>query len=547
MEKTSLKYFQVQAEIEKVISELNPDALTPEQGKFINLLTGNRKGLLPVWLFVEAVEQSPIAISITDKKANILYANQAFSDVTGYSISEVVGNNQSMLSFKTTPRKVYYDLWYTISRKKIWHGRLLNRHKSGEPYLADLTIAPVQDSQRKITHYLGMHRDISDPYQVEKKLHNQKLLIESVINATSVAMVVLDHNNRVVLDNQQYKTLLSDLDHPEPIQLFLESLTGDLGDIRAFLTANPGGFNNHEVRVDCSARHHPLWFACSGKLFEEKSALAGGFFDEASENYLLLSLSNITRQRQHQEQYYLQSLKVMLAEAEQIRSIRETLLGTIHQVNQPLHQIQAAIQLMQQKGEQGALLDLLRDLESGCEKTVATLHQCVPEIAPSAVTSINLNQILHEVLMLMSGSFLSNGIVVDWVPSSVLPNILGSENKLRMLFKQLVENAINALNQSKTTERAIRIGTSINNSQVIVTVADTGPGIPRAIRSKVFQPFFTTQRLRGAQAGMGLVMAKEIVQHFNGTIEIDPDYQEGCRFIVSFPIVNQNDYDGFDE
>ena len=73
---------------------------------------------MPYSLFVEAVEQAPMAISITDKKANILYVNEAFSKVTGYQSTDILGENQSKLSDKTTPRHVYHDLWHTISARK---------------------------------------------------------------------------------------------------------------------------------------------------------------------------------------------------------------------------------------------------------------------------------------------------------------------------------------------------------------------------------------------------------------------------------------------
>lgn len=547
MEKTSLKYLQIHTDIEKVINDLNPELLNLEQGKSIDRLNSNRKDLLPAWLFVEAVEQAPVAISITDKRANIMYINQEFTHVTGYGIDEILGKNESVLSYNSTPRHIYYDLWHTISRKNTWHGQLLNRHKNGEPYLADLTVAPMLDSQKNITHYLGMHRNISEQYRVKKKLQNQKLLIESVINSSSVAMAVLDQNNNVILDNLQYKTLVSDLDHKEPALLFLELLTQELGDIRSYLANNPRGFNNFEVRIDSSTKHSPLWFSCSGKIFQETASNAVSFFEETSQDYLLLSLSNITQQRRHQEETYLQSLKAMLAEEEQIRSIRETLLGTIHQVRQPMNQIQAAIQIMQQKKEQGAQLDLLKQLEQCCQHTVSTLHHCVPEISPTAITSVNLNQILHEVLMLNNNKFLSNGIIIDWNPSAVLPNILGAENKLRMLFKQLIDNAINALNQGDNNQdRLITITTQANKQWVQIGIADSGPGIPEKQRGKVFEPFFTTQKMGGVQAGMGLVMCREIVQQMNGQIEIDPDYQQGCRFKINFPIINHEDYERFD-
>ncbi len=546
MEKTSLKYLHLDPDLEKIVSQINPDLLKLEQGKFIKHLHGKGIGLLPPWLFVEAVEQSPMAISITDKKANILYVNQAFSDVTGYPIDEMIGKNESILSFKSTPRHVYYDLWHTISRNKVWHGQLINRHKNGEPYLAELTVAPMQDSMKNITHYLGIHRDITEQYQTEKKAHNQKLLIESVINSTSVAMAVLDPDNKVVLDNQKYKTLISDLDHKEPAQLFLDLLNVELGDIRKYLVEHPYGINNVELRLDATPKNTPLWFSCSGKIFQDKATDAGSFFDESTQDYLLLSITDITKQRQHQEAIYLQSIKEMMAEEEQIRSIRETLLGAIHQVSQPLHQIQAAIQLMLQKNQQGALLELLNQLEHSCQQSVSTLRACVPGIVPSAVTSINLNQIVHEVLMLSNNKFLRNGILIDWKPSPVLPNVLGSENKLRMLFKQLIDNAVNASSEIQNRERLIELSTFANHQRIAVSITDNGPGIPAELRSKVFQPFFTTQKMGGVQAGMGLVMVQEIVNQLNGTIEIDPDYHDGCRFIVSFPILNHEDYDRYD-
>jgi len=546
MKKTSHKYLQVDADIEKVISDLDIDLLGQKNVQLVDMLNINRKGLLPSWLFVEAVEQSPIAISITDRKANILYANKAFNEVTGYDISEVIGKNESILSYCSTPPYIYGELWRKVSGSKgeEWNGRLLNKHKNGEPYLADLSVSPMRDTKMKTTHYLGMHRDVSELYQVEKKFQNQKLLIESVLNSSSVAMVVIDQKNGVILDNQQYKRLVSDLGQKEPADLFIELLDKELGDVRAFLVDNPHGFNNIEVRFD-DVQHNPAWFSCSGKVFQEKSVNADGFFEEASQDYLLLSISNITKQRQHQEEAYIQSLKVMLAEDEQVRSIRETLLGAIHQVKQPLNQIQAAIQLMQQKGETGQLLGLLKQLESSCEDTVSTLISNVPEIYPSVNTSVNINQILHEMLMINHSKFLSNGIIIDWVPSSVLPNILGSESKLRILFKQLIDNAINALNQSKNNERSIKITTKSANHRVNISIADTGPGIPSEHQAKVFQPFFSTQENGSLQSGMGLVMAKEIVHSFNGTIEIDADYESGCCFNVSFPIVNHKDFSSY--
>src|SRR5512146_3026602 len=97
---------------------------------------------VPPYLFHEAVEQAALAISITDAQANILYANGAFSRITGYGQDEVVGNNESILSYRVTPKLVYETLWAQIRRQRPWNGLLVNRRRDGSRYLADLTISP---------------------------------------------------------------------------------------------------------------------------------------------------------------------------------------------------------------------------------------------------------------------------------------------------------------------------------------------------------------------------------------------------------------------
>ena len=526
MSKTTPDYLKSQLAIDKLDS---------------SLVVLRSASALPFSLFVTAVEQAPVAISITDKKANILYINDAFTDVTGYQAAEILGKNESSLSDKSTPRQVYYDLWHTISRKQVWHGQLVNRRKLGQRYLADLTIAPMLDENGAISHYIGMHRDVTQSHQAERLVNNQKQLIESVINASPVAMVVLDREHHIILDNQMYKMLISELGHAEPALFFIDALQQDMGDLWAVSEGQLRGFSNREVRVEGIGQRGTRWFACSGNWFSEDDSCADSFFANQSKEFLLLTINDITLQRRQQEKLHLQTLRALLAEDEHMRSIRETLLGAMHQIRQPLNQIHAAIQIMTQRNDNQNqhLKDLLNQVQLMGEETLATLQRCVPEIPETAVAPVNVNQLLHEVMLLNSQKFLANGIVVDWLPNPVLPSILGSENKLRMLFKQLIDNAVNAMNRAGSHERMIKIITAVDREWVLVTISDSGPGIPANQRNKVFEPFFTTQQnVGGVQAGMGLVMVREIVNQHQGMIEIDPNYSAGCSFNISFPVTS---------
>src|SRR5512137_1629394 len=181
--------------------------------------------VLPQHLFRQAVEQSALAISITDAQANILYANAAFQRITGYGQEEIVGHNESILSYRVTPKLVYETLWAQIQRQRAWNGLLVNKRKDGSRYLADVTITPVVGSTGITTHYLGMQRDVTEVHRLERQVQNQKTLIESVVDAAQIAIVLLDENERVLLDNQEYKKLIGDLGK-EPAVKILAALRG---------------------------------------------------------------------------------------------------------------------------------------------------------------------------------------------------------------------------------------------------------------------------------------------------------------------------------
>ena len=534
MKKTSLHYLRTHTNIESVIDELAPNFLG--EG-FIN---GN-DDRVPYSLFVEAVEQAPIAISITDKKANILYVNEAFSKVTGYQLADILGENESKLSDKSTPRQVYYDLWHTISSKKTWHGILCNRHKFGHRYLADLTIAPMLNERGMITHFIGMHRDITQSYESEKKVINQKLLIESVINSSPIAMVVIDDQDRVILDNQLYKALVSDLDKGEPATFFLQLLRNEMGDLWQHIQSNEQGFNNREFRIEGKGNRRTRWFSCAGNWFIENEVNADSFFEQVSKQYLILTLTDITRQRRQMEELHIQTLKTIMSEDERVRSIRETLLGSMHQIQMPMNQIRAAEQILKHKrdDQHASLLQSLQQIQQSGEEAMMMMQKCIPEILQTAVIPINLNQILHDVLLLSDQRILSLGIEVHWQPLSLLPTVLGSENRLRMLFKQLIDNAIDAVSTADSGEQRLKVSTDADADLITVYIEDSGPGIPFEKRTKIFEPFYTTRPMGGNQAGMGLVMAKEIVNQHQGFIDIDPGYDKGCRFRISFPLHRQ--------
>ncbi len=110
-------------------------------------------------------------IMVTDKDARILMVNAAFTDMTGYSQDEVLGQNPSILHSDKQPPEFYVELWDTLRRTGHWTGEIWNRRKNGEAYPQLETISSVFDNEGNLTHYVAAFADISTLKKTEHRLH----------------------------------------------------------------------------------------------------------------------------------------------------------------------------------------------------------------------------------------------------------------------------------------------------------------------------------------------------------------------------------------
>lgn len=492
---------------------------------------------LPPWVFAKIVDQLTTAVCLTDTAANILYVNRAFTEVTGYAAGEVIGKSTAMLSDQCTPPRVYEQMWRQIKRGRPWTGLLANRRKRETVYLAELTVLPVRDEWAQTAYFLGIYRDVTAMHHLEQQVHYQKALIESMVDAAPAVIALLDENGRVILDNHEYKKLVGDLRVREPAAEFLSALRETLGETFPWGPHAEQGFRDKEVSFDPGGKGQPRWFSCSGVWFRERDGSAANFFKPVRQTYLLLMANEITSLKRQQEAVGMNAMRALLAEQERVRSMREALQAAIFQMQGPLNLIAAARDLLERRGAQGdpALRHALRQATTAGQDALERLRALIPVVPPEAAAPVNINQLLREVLELSKQRLLAGGTVVDWKPMPILPAVTARASRLRGMFKQLLDNALDAMEGDRHRSRELRIVTGIRDQAVQITIEDTGPGIPSDLRWRIFEPFFTTKRA-ATHTGLGLALVQEVVNEQRGVIALDPDYTAGCRWQVSLPI-----------
>ena len=149
------------------------------------------------------------SIEITDHEGVIEWVNPAFTEMTGYSAEEVIGKKTSILKSGKQNQTYYDDLWSTVKTGKVWRGDLINRRKNGGNYIEEMTITPVVNSEDRITHYIAIKQDVTARRTVENQLEETRIIMNSVLNATSEAMILLSPDDCVLWMNHAFERIFN--------------------------------------------------------------------------------------------------------------------------------------------------------------------------------------------------------------------------------------------------------------------------------------------------------------------------------------------------
>jgi PAS domain S-box-containing protein len=146
---------------------------------FAEDITETRKNVEHIRKLSKAVERSPVSIVITDSRGAIEYVNPKFTELTGYTLEESLGQNPRILKSGQTPPEIYKDLWNTIMGGKEWQGEFLNRKGDGEYYWEAASISPILDEEGQITHFIAVKEDITERKKSEEEIKRLNANLEA--------------------------------------------------------------------------------------------------------------------------------------------------------------------------------------------------------------------------------------------------------------------------------------------------------------------------------------------------------------------------------
>ncbi len=234
-----------------------------------------------------------------------------------------------------------------------------------------------------------------------------------------------------------------------------------------------------------------------------------------------------------------------LLKAQKQAAWREVAQRVAHEIKNPLTPIALSAERIRRHLARGtppdaSSLQIVQSCSEVITTSVETVRRLVDEFSAlarfpaSRPQPAGINEIVDSALSQFDGRL--EGIVLTRSLTEGLPQVLGDRESLRRAIANLVDNAAEALQGALVRE--IRVSTALVASRdaVEITVADTGHGVTRDLKEKLFLPYFSTRK-RGT--GLGLAIVSRVIEEHHGSIRVEENRPVGARFIIELPIVTE--------
>ena len=251
--------------------------------------------------------------------------------------------------------------------------------------------------------------------------------------------------------------------------------------------------------------------------------------------HLLTIARDITEKKRAAQELARQS--EMLHQREKLAALGSLLAGVAHELNNPLSVVVARAAILEERDDPATrdAAAKIRAAAERCARIVRTFLAMARQQQPKRVCTV-IDDVVSAALDITGYALKTSGVEVTLDLAEQVPPVLADADQLHQVFMNLIINAQQAL-QDQPPPRKLKLSSRFDAdaNTVRIAVADNGPGIPEAVRSRIFEPYFTTKPL-GAGTGVGLAVCLGIVEAHGGTLTVDSGNGSGTVFTVVLPV-----------
>ncbi|NKB59765.1 MAG: PAS domain S-box protein [Alphaproteobacteria bacterium] len=372
--------------------------------------------------------------------------------------------------------------------------------------------------------FVGIRIDITERKMMEEALQESEAMFRRVLDACPVPITMYNLANATIL----YET-------PAARKLFgAEVRAGDVN--RSSRWADRAERDRQLARLREVGYLDGIeveYRKADGTVFP--AALSARYIGYRGDDVIVTSIFDLSEMRAVEDEMARQ--RDVLHQSEKLSAIGELLAGVSHELNNPLSVLLGQAILLKDSTTDEAVQARAEKLYSAadrCARIVKTFLALARQ-RPIEIESADVNDLIDEALEVTAYSLRSFDIDVLPRLERRLPNVLADRDQIRQVITNLIINAEHAL-QDIDRGRELKIRTSYRKrtNEVVIKIKDNGPGVPADIRSRIFEPLFTTKEV-GVGTGIGLALCHRIVEAHGGTIVLESPPGEGATFALRLP------------
>lgn len=212
--------------------------------------------------------------------------------------------------------------------------------------------------------------------------------------------------------------------------------------------------------------------------------------------------------------------------------------GLAHEIRNPLNAMNINLQMLEEElpadsagFDAAEYVELLAATKSEIRRLESLANNFLQYARPGSLRfeSRDLNEVLQGVVMFLQADFRQHGVDFGTDLEPLLPSVEIDETQFKQAVINLLVNARQVVGENGKVRLVSRAGSS---GEAVVEVCDNGPGVPEEARDKIFEVFYSS---RGGGTGLGLPIARQIIERHGGTIEIDSTVGKGATFRIRLP------------
>ncbi len=469
--------------------------------------------------FTELFETLQEGVYFTTPEGQLLEANPALVRMLGYeSKEELMGVNINDLYLDGAERVAVKG---ELEKQGRVYGREITlRRKDGTPAVCLDTSNAIRDTSERVLRYQGTLVDVTQPRQMEKRLHQEREFARRLVESLPDLIVVLDTQGRYTYVSPRITEVLGytpeellgrglgERSHPEHqaamSKLFHNLISGK--QTNAIL----------EYRTRHKNGNWRLFRASASPMYDAEGKTTG----------VIASSRDITEVKRLEQQ---------VIQTEKLAAMGQMIAGVAHELNNPLTAILGVSELLRERTTDETTrrqLDLAHRQARRAAHIVQSLLAFSRPPTPRKAT-LHLGDVAQRALQLHEHSLRANGITVSFVSPVGIPPVVGDASQLTQLFLNLLTNAEQAIREVRE-HGTLQVRLERRGDGVAVSFQDDGPGIRAEVLPRLFDPFFTTKR-PGGGTGLGLSICMAIAREHGGDIEAQSLPEGGALFTVLLP------------